>query len=246
MRLCAALFAVFFVACAKSPHIPDSENVVTVAFLKSLYLHSPVQIDREMYIEGYIVSTDRYGNFHKTIVVEDDTGGIAVRVDADDYHTRYRRHDCIRINCNSLVVSNYGGALQLGAYAGTGQLKEIAPIPSDRFEAAAQTSAVRSERRPLTLTINELAAAHIGRWVRIEDVRFADGERGLTWSDPDADTDRHVVDANGNTLIVRTSRYATFAAYKLPTGVGDIHGIIGYFNGNYQLTLCSHTEAMMK
>jgi len=51
-------------------------------------------------------------------------------------------------------------------------------------------------------------------------------------------TDRHLVDAAGDTLVVRTSRHATFADWILPEGEGRIEGVLGYFNGTYQLVVC--------
>jgi hypothetical protein len=46
-------------------------------------------------------------------------------------------------------------------------------------------------------------------------------------------------------LVVRTSRYADFAHRILPSGSGYIEGVLGYFNGTYQLRVCDDQKAMM-
>jgi hypothetical protein len=104
------------------------------------------------------------------------------------------------------------------------------------------------EVRARTLTFGELSLDDISTFVAFEGVHFA-GE-GLSWAEtenevgldgeiiePLSATNRHLVDAAGDTLIVRTSRYARFAPWPLPEGSGRIEGVVGYFNGDYQLVV---------
>ena len=46
-----------------------------------------------------------------------------------------------------------------------------------------------------------------------------------------------MVDATGNTIVVRTSIFADFSATKLPVGTGTVVAILGRFNGAWQLTI---------
>ena len=244
----AAMLMALFAAGCKSGSGPEyRDGGVTIAYLKSLYARSPVTVEGYVYIAGRVVSTDQYGNFYKTLVVEDETGGIAIRIDLENYHRTYFRGMQIRIACNALVLSSYGGMLQLGAYSWEEGSPDPGYIAANRLAAVITVDSDKDQTpEPTPLGIPDLAPRHIGCFVAFEDVQFADPETGLTWSGAEADTDRHVIDRNGNRLIVRTSRFALFAGRTLPHGSGYIEGVMTYFNGKYQLVVCSDTYAVME
>jgi hypothetical protein len=72
----------------------------------------------------------------------------------------------------------------------------------------------------------------------------------LSWAETDDDapeaTDRHIVDAEGHTMAVRTSRHAIFATRMLPRGSGSIDGVLSRFNGEYRLILRRESDAIMR
>lgn len=241
------LLVTLFAAGCRSGSGPEyRDGGVTIAYLKSMYGRSAVGIEGDVYITGRVVSTDQFGNFYKTLVVEDETGGITVRIDLENYHRTYYHGMQVRIACNALVLSSYGGTLQLGAWSYDEGAADLGRIPFDRLPAVI-TIVEGNDAMPEAeaLTIPELAPGHISRLVVFRDVQFADEESGLTWSEADSDTDRRIVDRNGNQLVVRTSRYAVFAGRVLPVGSGSIEGIVSYFNGAYQLVVLSDMSAVM-
>lgn len=234
------MIALFTAGCGSKPGPEFRDGGVTIAYLRSMYERSAVTVEGDVYITGRVVSTDQFGNFYKTLVVEDATGGIVVRIDLEDYHRTYYRGMQLRIACNTLVLSSYGGALQLGAYSWDEGAAEAGYIPYDRLPAVITIDeAGGATPTPSPLTISELAPEYIGRFVVLHDVQFVDGDAGLTWSEPDVDTDRPIVDRNGNRMVVRTSRHAEFADSSLPVGSGHIEGVLSYFNGTYQLVVWS-------
>lgn len=233
-----------FAACRSEPSAgPEpADNTVSIAYLKSLYERSAVIVDGEVFIRGRVVSTDQYGAFYNTLYVEDSTGAIAVRVDMENYHRIYFRGMEVVIACNSLMIDSYGGMLRLGVGSPDG----FVPIPQWRVPSVVSiVEGTDISPVPTMLTIGELSARWIGCYAAFECVQFT--EPGQTWSNEDAGaaTNRTLVDCNGFTLTVRTSAHASFAGHLLPSGSGYIEGIITYFNGEYQLEVCSHTVAIM-
>lgn len=229
---------------------PGNEQTVSIALLKTLYNGAPVLITREWRISGAVVSSDREGNFYNTLVLDDGTAGIEVRLDMEEIFKRFMIHTRATVRLNGLWLGSYGGTLQLGAEPfgeyQTQLLPEVAAI-----EHIVSDNTFYGEVRPRTLTFGELSLRHVSTYVAFEGVRFADEERGLSWAeteasekeagdgaDPPSATDRHIVDTAGDTLVVRTSRHARFASWLLPEGVGRIEGVLGYFNGVYQLMVC--------
>ncbi len=217
---------------------------VSVRYLKSLYTGYATPLGEALEIRGWVTANDRYGTFPRTIWVEDDTGGIALKIAGEELFVDYPVGAEVSVQCRGLVLGGYGGEVSLGAasYESGYQNAYI-----DRMEAAAYVQVHEGLRELYAseLQIGALTPVWIGAYVAFERVQFIDEEMGATWCDPQTDTDRHLVNPRGDTLIVRTGRQADFADRILPAGSGYIEGILGYFNSRYQLRVITHTRAMM-
>lgn len=241
------------------PNPPGEEETVSIAFLKTLYNGAPVRIEGEYRISGAVVSSDVEGNFYHTLVLDDGTGGIEVKLDMERIFEKFWYHTRATVRCNGLWLGSYGGTIQLG----TEPWDDFQTRPLSEIEIAEHLISDKTfvgEVLPLALRFSELSIRYISTYVAFEDVAFIDDEAGLSWADtekdtdtgadpdPDPDTssgtDRHIIDAAGDTLIVRTSRVADFATRQLPSGKGRIEGVLGYFNGKYQITLSHYSDFM--
>ncbi len=225
-------------------NLPDQETI-SIAFLKTLYKGAPVQITGEYRISGTVVSSDAQGNFYKTLVLDDGTSGIEVRLDMEEIFKIFKIHTRVSVRCNGLWLGSYGGTLQLGDKPFWGYETQYLS-ETMTAEHLQSDDMFHGEILPRKLTIAQIAPVHISTFAELGGVQFIDEELILGWSEEDADTDRHIVDAAGDTLVVRTSHYAGFAHYMLPKGNGTIEGIIGYFNGTYQLVVCDRRAAEME
>lgn len=238
-RLFACLMCCLSVSCNEPDDIAyvadssgSSSKQVSIAYLRSLYQRAPVLIEEEIYIIGTLVSSDQFDVFYKTMIINDKTGGIALRVNMENYHRKYYELGNFKINCKSLTINSYGGQLQL-AIAGNEISTEEMPmvITHDEYD---------KEFIPLPLTIDIIKPAYIQRLVCFDDVQF---ETYGPWYD--GDEERYIVDRAGNRLNVRTPRYAKFADSMLPTGSGYIEGILTVFNGVYQLEMVDNRMEFM-
>lgn len=222
----------------------------TIAYVKSLYQGAPRTIDDQIYLEGWIVANDRYGNYYKTIVIQDETGGIEVKIEMDDIYLDYWVNSKVKVNCNSLTIGAYGGSLQLGTAYPESQY-ETGYIPNNRINSVLSEIVGAADVVPVELSLPQICAPetdvarYVNCYVSISGVQFTYGGQGVTWSDSQSDTNRDLVDINGNKIIVRTSCNAEFAGYLLPAGSGTIKGILGYFNGQYQLKVCDPRSVFM-
>ena len=238
--LAAGMAALLMSACERGG-IPDpavAPKKVSIAYLKSLYIDTPVVVAKNICIEGKVTSSDRWGHFYHTLVVEDATGGIPVMVDMEDYGGEYPVGAMLTIKCNSLLLESYGGVIRLCTRNVGDPAYTSVPIPRQTFGALAARDPARDGREaPATLSLGDAAPRYISCFVSFRDVQFADEERFSSWGDPDADVDRHLVDREGRRLIVRVSRHFEHALWMLPPGSGYIEGILSYFNGSYQLVV---------
>jgi hypothetical protein len=222
------------------------EGTVSIAYLKTLYTGAPTKITEELHIAGRVVSSDARGNFYKTLVLDDGTGGIELKLDLEQIFEYFKIHTLVEVRCNGLWIGSYGGTLQLGAEPYDDIQARNIP-ESDIPMHLTCNDGFTDEILPREVTISEFSAREISMFVCFKGVQFASEEMELTWAEVgvEHDTDRHLVDARGDTLVVRTSRFADFARHSLPEGSGYIEGVLSYFNGTYQLRVCDDQKAVM-
>lgn len=223
---------------------------VSVAYLKSFYRTAPVRIDRPLRIEGRIVANDFNGNLYNELAIADSTGGVIVRLDADNLYRRFWIGAQVAVRCNGLWLGSSGGTIELGA-APMGEY-EVDAIPTDDIGLYISTDSTRqSEVIARTLSaVAECAPEYVSTAVRFERVQFIEEELSQGWCDMAFDslsgewtrvaTTRHLIDARGDTLDVYTSPYADFVGAPLPSGSGSIEGLLGYFNRRYQLRILNY------
>lgn len=220
-------------------------DVVSIAHVKSLYRGYPLRIDDEVEIRGVVTANDSYGAYRYTLVVQDETGGIEIKAGGDELYTLYPIGQEIRVRCQGLVLGDYGGVVSLGVVSEDTAYENGFIPEAERSRYLKKTGEVKFIF-PDTLRIVEATADRVGTYVAFEEVQFIDAEIGLSWSEAEADTDRHLVDRSGDTLVVRTSHNADFAAWTLPEGSGYIEGILSYFNGTCQLKVVVPKNVVME
>lgn len=234
-----------------------SEANTTIAQLKAEYWKDDMNycstvgqtVDgKDVVIAARVISSDQAGNVFKTLYVQDDTDAIAFSIDASRLYSTYPMGQMLVVNLTGMSIGKYAGMMQIGEpgeYNGTPQV--------DRMSLTTFRSHVRTAGRPdvsavktTDATVAEIAAigrtdaAGIQKWqgrlVKFTGVHFENGG-SQTFVMGSANTNQTLLDAQGKSIIVRTSQYADFGGNTLPAGTGDITGLLGYFNGTWQLLL---------
>lgn len=240
MFFVAALMAVAFTSCVNEDFdkpdviIPVYEGTsnTTIADLKATYPGLLDSIDTPTIIEGVVVANDESGNFYKTIVIQDATGGIELKLDRYDMYTSFKVGQRVYIECQGLFLGDYGGLVQLG-YIYNGAIGRIPDVLID--DHIFRDSLPGTAPAATVVTIPTITPANLSTVIQLDNVHFT--EPGLAYSETSGTTNRTVADANGNQILLRTSNYASFAAEIIPEGTGSIRGILSIFNGDYQLYL---------
>lgn len=220
----------------------------TVAELKALYDPSSFAqgtttniIQGDFVLKGKVTANDETGNLFKYIYIEDATGGIRVNINKTNLYqdARFKVGKEIYIKLKDLRIGSVNGELQLGQLFGNnvGQIAE-ADVYKTFFDSEKPLSApVPTER-----TITQLTMADVGRWIKLKDVEFINSDLGKNYASG-SPTNRTLQDCNGNTITLRTSHFATFAAQEIDGGRGDVYAILSVFNGTYQLWIPKQIHA---
>ncbi|MBQ3259855.1 MAG: hypothetical protein IJA66_02060 [Alistipes sp.] len=226
--------------------IPDDESesgLVTIAYLKSRCQGLSSTIDADISIKGTVVANDLFGEFYKTLVLVDESGGIEILIDRERICADFPLYANVSVFCNGLAVGRVGGKVVLGAKP-TGEYTTDRIADGDVSKYLYRQPGDITSAVPRKVHIADLGVEHISDYVLFEDVRFADEEVGDSWCNESneafADTERHIVDADGNVLIVRLSAQCEYADEKIPAGRGAVCGILDYSGGAYFLRIANH------
>lgn len=211
------------------------EPTYTIKELKNLYDGDTVLIQGDVTIEGNIISTDQYGNFYKKIVVQDTSGAIEIEIDDTYMFTQYPLGKKIMIKCDSLVLGDYNGILELGmAYDISNGIVRLEPdLEPVHLLKICEIMPVE----PKTVAIADINDDMINTLIKLDTVQFTTADLNTTWADRiGGNTVNHTLnDINHLSLLVRTSGFASFAGDTIPGGSGSIVGVLGKYGTDYQL-----------
>ncbi len=241
---CSLVCVLWLVACSdlalQSPEMPLSGKI-SIAHLKTLARGISTTIVQDVTIEGYVVANDLYGEYYKSIVICDESGGIEISVDSDDTAYKFPVSSCVTVSCNSLALGDYGGTLILGAQP-TGEciVDRVAERDFERYFSVDKSNLRQVE--PVKITISELAAQYINNFVFVEDVTFGE-QAGLTWCEKDAETgefittERLLWERSGACVKVRILHSCDYASGRVPSGYGAVAAMVEYFGDEYVLKI---------
>ena len=254
------LFSVAFIAsCVKqefdkpNPAVSggglDFKSNFTIAELKKLHKSGGLeQITDDKIIEATVIGDDESGNVYKSMVIQDATAGIEVKINATSLYNDFKVGSKILIKCKDLTLGDYNGLTQLGG--GTADVNgspalagiEQALITTYIFKGGAGTPIT-----PRIIKIADLTNDLASTLIQIDNAEFAAGSFGLSYADgvKKLTVNRNVTSCVGGTIVVRTSGYANFANDLTPTGNGSIVGIYTVFGATKQLLVRSPIDAKM-
>lgn len=90
---------------------------VSIAYLKSLCRGVLYPVTEDLWIEGCVVGNDLYGEFSDALVVEDESGGIEVLIDAKRLYRTFDAGSTVRVYCNGLALGELRGQGTVGISA---------------------------------------------------------------------------------------------------------------------------------
>lgn len=228
--------------CAEDMYAPTT----TIKDLKAMLGSADtLQIKDSIIISGIVISDDLHGNFYKELTIEDATGGIDILLDASYLYETYPVGKKVFILCKGLYLGKQYGVVKLGGlYLNAGVLTFGRMVGDDFIAAHLQRSCIDTTVVPVATSISTLNDSNLYRLVVLDSVQFDDN---ATWADGINQTtiEHKIKDKNGDSLIVRTSGFATFAQDSLPKGSGTLVGVLGKYNAVFQFYVRTPNDAQM-
>jgi len=235
-----------------SPPGPVDPAIVantTIAALKAMHTTGGAfnVITTDVIISGTVVADDKSGNLYKQLFIEDATGGMQILLDATNLYTAYPVGRKIWIKCNGLCISDYNGTMELGIKATVSGAPSLEAIPANMISNYVFGGSLNNPVTPHVLTYAQLATGlqdrYLGTLIQLDGFAFAD--LSATYADTSAyknTANLDIKNCSGNTIIVRTSGYANFAAQRVAQGRGSILAIYTTYGTTKQLIIRDPTD----
>jgi len=243
----------FLFGCHTKYDVPPTEmpeNItsnMTIMQLKQLHsLGRFEQITQDATMEGIVVADDKSGNFYQSIVLQDASGGIVLRISGSNLYSSYPVGRKLFVKLKGLYLGDYGGNIQLGGGIDSSlsyrpQLDGIAPALVGQFivkGAYNQTITPRSVD-PTQLTDNMLDSLQ-STLIAIDNVQFNDADLSQKLADASKQVSAVsfiMQNCIGSSVALRNSSYATFANIDVPKGNGRLIGIFTLYNSDRQIII---------
>lgn len=193
------------------------------------------EFDDPLYIEGYVISSDRAGNFFEELIIQNSTDGndagsdprrgLKVEVNVGSLSDTYDVGRKIYVRLNGLAIGEENGVYTLGRASGM-SLEQIQAFEYRDFIIRDPEVAVIT---PKSVAINDLTEADENTLIQLDDAQFNRNELSLTYAgEPSDEFDgfRTLEScADSSTILFQTSTFADFKSAPLPQNRGSIQGI---------------------
>ncbi|MBT8319809.1 MAG: choice-of-anchor J domain-containing protein [Gramella sp.] len=251
------ILVVLFYSCIKTddydapgieiPNINIEGDLTSISAIKGNYKPETEEIytfnNSNIFIEGYVVSSDAGGNFYKKIIIQDKpenpTSGIQILLDDNSLYEIYDIGRKVFIKLDGLSLGFNNGVLQLG-YQNRG---DVIAVPNSLITSHVIRTNERSTIVPKNVRIDEVTEETKNLYIRLDKVQFdlnlirEENRYSFASNVVDRfDGERQMTDCStGSTIFLSTSTYSDFNSLLLPTGSGSLEGVLSrnYYDEHY-------------
>ncbi len=220
----------------------DIEATITLTDLVAQYNSETTQIQDDWIAAGYVISSDKAGNFFSTLHFQDSPAtpsrGLQVDIELRDSHLFYEIGKKIYIRLRGLYLGKSKGVYKLGgAFPSFGNLG-VGRLPASMVEEHLFPAC----EPPVTLlpqqaTLSTLGDFGVNTLIQLADVEVVPEELGLPYALAGEVSERTLQDCEGQQVLIRNSGFSDFHSQLLPEGNGTVTAVLYRENTTYQLLL---------
>lgn len=237
-------------------------NLKTIAEVKALFAaeingNSLKQVTQPMQIQGIVTGNDVGGNIYNSLYIQDNTGAIAISVGQGGLYGAFSVGQTVLVELNGLYIGGYGKQPQIGTTY-TNPNKEGATPQVGRM-----TRYVWAEHYKLVPAVEGLLVTPIeakynlnklnieedcGKLITLKGVELGEADGKAVFAPSNDPTVTLTANCANRTIkgvsnvVLRTSTYADFAKYPLPTGRVDITGVASRYNDTWQFLMRDYKD----
>jgi len=210
--------------------------------IRALYNDQTLQIQDDLIIAGYVISSDEAGNFFSVLHFQDQsmhpTDGFQIEIEVRDSHLLYPIGTKIMIKLKGLYLGKSKGIYKIG-----GVFSSFGNITVGRLPAAIvnQHIFVSCDEvmpiQPTDIKLEGTLDAYCNTLIRLNPMEFSEDEIGSTFALQGEETTRSLINCMDNKIDLRNSGFSDFQATLLPMGGGAITGILLKENTDYFMVI---------
>jgi len=199
--------------------------------LDSLVQDDVVQIQEDFILEGYVISSDRAGNFFGVLYLQDalsnPSKGIQLEMDLRESHLQFPVGSQVFVKLKDLYLGKRGDNIRMGSvFSSFGNLS-IGRLPKGKvFDHIFVSCEAGENITPVITTIPELDSLPSNILVQLENIEFAEDILGETYANAQEETERILRDCKENEITLINSGYADFQSEFLPEMNGTLTAIL--------------------
>ncbi|WP_426432072.1 DUF5689 domain-containing protein [Winogradskyella sp. HB-48] len=210
--------------------------------------------ENDLFMEGYVVSSDEGGNFFEEIIIQDNfenpTIGIKLLIDVNPLFVRYEPGRKVYVKLNGLSVGITNGVLTLGTLNGN----EVDKIPSASESDIILRSSTIETLVPMPMDFSQFTNDKTNLYVQLQDVQFNRnivGDNAQTYASEQSDEfdgERLLESCSaGTSVIFSTSTFADFKGLTLPAGRGSMNAILtkNFFGDAFNIVVNSPEDVSL-
>lgn len=221
----------------------------TLNDLKAVFIPGTIKvIEDDLIIKATVIADDASGNFYKTLIIQDETGGIELKINAIGLFNQFPIGREIFIRAKGLSIGDYNGLPQLGGGKYLDDSEERIAGIEETLIPTYLTAGKRDQFiTPALKSISNLTTNDLSTLIMLENVQFKEGSFNKPYADAitQFSVNHLVEDCDENELILRTSGYADFASALTPGQNGTLTGVMGVFGSDLQLFIRNTADVNM-
>jgi hypothetical protein len=233
--------------------VEDQAKQVTIADLKAKYSKAIAnssfeRITDELQLRATVIGNDIGGNIYKQIIVQDATGALVVGINGTGLFPFLSVGQQLLIDLKDLCIGGYGEQPQLGDEYNN----SIGRMSTEKWEQHVRILPSHDISQIDTIDFFKVAQADIDRYsghlVKLENVTIGDAGSPIA---PEYKAGTPLI-YNGSTngyvhhtingqsmskLLLRTSTYADFASWVIPSHQVTLYGIATRYRDTWQILI---------
>lgn len=243
-----------------NPDIPQ-EKITTFKAIKSLYEqavnggNTTVIINDDVYIEGYVVSSDKSGNFFEELIIQNKTDdsnpdndprlGFKVDINVSSLSDTYQFGQKVYVKMNGLTIGETSGVITIGK----GDAVNVKQIQASEYKEIVIRSNEVAEISPKIVGLADLTEADENTLIQLENMQLNRFELGATYASESFDEfdGFRLLEScdSGISMIMQTSTFSDFKSLIVPQGKGSVTGIFSRdFRDDFSVIIINSSEAV--
>jgi hypothetical protein len=226
----------------KDPNIPTG-NITTFKAIMTRYEQAVasgnatvrIRDEQDLYIEGYVISSDQAGNFFEELIIQNkidastsDTDprlGLKIEINVSSLYNTYEVGRKVYVKMNGLTIGLSNGVVTIGK----GDANNVQQIQASEYRDIIIRGKEVATITPKETSLFDLTSQDRNTLIQLNDMQMNHYELGRTFAGENFDEFdgfRFMESCqSGASLLLQTSTFADFKSLIIPNGKGNVQGV---------------------